>query len=97
MRVDPALRAERFAGDWHAAQGERTARERTGDVAGVARADKRIAALQAGLARDPQVESIIRAKAREPGVTIPERERAAELARAMVIGRDQDRGRDFGR
>ncbi len=95
MRVDPALRAERFAGDWHAVQGERTALTRTGDVAGVARADKRIATLQAGIARDPQMESIVRAKARTPGVTIPERDRAAELARALVIGRD--RGRDFGR
>ena len=97
VRTDPQLRADRFADDWRAAQADHAARTRAGDVAGVARADRRIAALRDGLARDPQVESLIRARVKAPGVTIPERERSAELDRVFAQTRQRDRGHDMGR
>ena len=92
VRADPQLRADRFVDDWRAAQADHAAWTRAEDAAGVTRADRRIAALRDGLARDPQVESLIRARVKEQGVTVADRERSAALDRVFVQARDRDRG-----
>ena len=97
VRTDPQLRADRFADDWRTAQREWSRQVEAGNKAGEKHAEARMTALRDGLARDPQVESLIRARVKEPAVSIPERERSAELARAFVQARDRDRGHDMGR
>ncbi len=67
--------------------------ERAGVHAGAEKLGKRMEGMAGGLQRDPQLESILRARAPELALSM-ERGRSIgqELAQSIAIGRDRDRG-----
>ncbi len=67
--------------------------ERAGDHAGAEKLGKRMEGMAGGLHRDPQFESVLRARAPELALNM-ERGRSIgqELAQSVSIGRDRDRG-----
>ncbi|MBB6229351.1 Ti-type conjugative transfer relaxase TraA [Polymorphobacter multimanifer] len=93
VRLDPELRADRFVKGWQAMQRDRTAREQTGDKDGAERLRGRMEKLAGGLHRDPQLESVLRARAPELALKM-ERGRSIgqELAQSVAIVRERDRG-----
>ncbi|WP_375429236.1 hypothetical protein [uncultured Sphingomonas sp.] len=94
VRTDPEKRAERFVEQWRGTVAERAGLERAGDRAGAERAGRRMAGAAAGLARDPQMELVLKRRAPELGLKIDrDRDVARELTRSLEIGaRDRDRG-----
>ena len=75
VRRDPNLRAGRFIERWRAAEKE-GARERLGELAGE-------------LKRDPQIESVLRARGRVPGEDrLPQLEKTLDIG----LGRSRERG-----
>lgn len=98
VRVDPALRADRFVERWQGLKQERDRLYRAGDMTGREKAGKAMAGMAKSLERDPQVESILRGRTRELGLEIGmERSRdlnlSGELSRDLGIGRDRGMSR----
>ena len=93
VRIDPEKRAGRFVEQWQGMKEARASMERAGDRAGAERLGKRMESIAAGLHRDPQLESVLRARAPELALSM-ERGRSIgqELAQSVSIGRDRDRG-----
>jgi hypothetical protein len=93
VRIDPEKRAGRFVEQWQGMKEARASMERAGDRAGAEKLGKRMESIAGGLHRDPQLESVLRARAPELALSM-ERGRAIgqELARSVSIGRDRDRG-----
>jgi Ti-type conjugative transfer relaxase TraA len=93
VRIDPEKRADRFVEQWQGMKEARASMERAGDRAGAERLGKRMEVIAGGLHRDPQLESVLRARAPELALSI-ERGRSIgqELAQSVAIGRDRDRG-----
>ena len=88
VRADPALRSERFVSDWQGLSAARKQLEQQGDRAGAARVSAKLTELAKGLERDPQVEGLLRGKARELGIDPkPERSVASELTATLARGR----------
>ncbi len=89
VRADPNLRADRFVERWQGLQSHKTGLERTGDRAGAAQAGKALESMATGLGRDPQVEAVLRGRAKELGLgTSPWRDRniGQELAQTLSRG-----------
>lgn len=74
-------------------QRARAGMERSGDRAGAEKLGKRMESIASGLHRDPQLESVLRARAPELALSI-ERGRSIgqELAQSVAIDRNRDRG-----
>ncbi|MDJ0977170.1 MAG: Ti-type conjugative transfer relaxase TraA [Erythrobacter sp.] len=95
VRTDPALRSERFVSDWQGLSTARKQLEQQGDRAGAARVSAKQNELAKGLERDPQVEVVLRGKARELGIDPkPERSIANELTATLT--RERTRAFDMG-
>ncbi|MBB6229153.1 Ti-type conjugative transfer relaxase TraA [Polymorphobacter multimanifer] len=93
VRIDPEKRAGRFMEQWQGMQEARASMERAGDRAGAEKLGKRMESIAGGLHRDPQLESVLRARAPELALSM-ERGRSIgqELARSIQPDRDRDRG-----
>ena len=93
VRIDPEKRAGRFVEQWQGMKEARASMERAGDRAGAEKLGKRMEGIAGGLHRDPQLESVLRARAPELALSM-ERGRSIgqELAQSVAIGRDRDRG-----
>lgn len=95
VRTDPALRTERFVSDWQGLSAARKQLEQQGDRAGAARVSAKQNELAKTLHRDPQVEGLLRGKARELGIDPkPERSIANELT--ATLARERTRAFDMG-
>ena len=93
VRTDPALRSDRFVGDWRSLSAARKQLEQQGDRAGVARLSAKLSELAGSLERDPQLESLLRGKAGELGIAPkPERSIAKELTATLTRERTRDLG-----
>src|SRR3546814_12736603 len=68
VRADPNLRATRFVERWQGLKQERDSLYRAGDMAGRERMGKEMAGMAKSLESDPQVESVLRGRTRQPGV-----------------------------
>lgn len=95
VRVDPALRADRFVERWQQLSQDRDRLYRAGDMAGREKAGKAMAGMAKSLERDPQVESILRGRTRELGLEIG-MERSRDLNLGRELSRDLGIGRDRG-
>lgn len=93
VRIDPEKRADRFVEQWQGMKEARASMERAGDRAGADKLGKRMENMAGGLHRDPQLESVLRARASELALRM-ERGRSIgqELAQSVGQGRDRDRG-----
>jgi len=93
VRIDPEKRAGRFVEQWQGMARDRASLTKTGDRTGAERVRSRMEMLAGGLHRDPQLESVLRARAPELALSM-ERGRSIgqELAQSVSIGRNRDRG-----
>jgi Ti-type conjugative transfer relaxase TraA len=93
VRIDPEKRAGRFVEQWQGMKEARASMELAGDRAGAERLGKRMEGIAGGLHRDPQLESVLRARAPELALSM-ERGRSIgqELAQSIQPSRDRDRG-----
>jgi len=93
VRADPRLRADRFVELWRGLERQRSALHRAGAMTGAGQVKDRMGAMAKSLARDPQVESLLRA--RRPELGLP-----AEMGRSVGQGLSDylgiGRGRGFG-
>jgi Ti-type conjugative transfer relaxase TraA len=93
VRADPRLRADRFVERWQSLERQRSALHRAGDSTGVGQVKDRMGAMAKSLERDPQVESLLRA--RRPELGLP-----AEMGRSVGQGLSDylgiGRGRGLG-
>jgi hypothetical protein len=98
VRIDPEKRAGRFVEQWQGMTEARASMERAGDRAGAEKLGKRMEGIAGGLHRDPQLESVLRARAPELALSM-ERGRSIgqELAQSVTISRDRDRDRGMSR
>ncbi len=93
VRIDPEKRAGRFVEQWQGMKETRASMERAGDRAGAEKLGKRMESIAGGLQRDPQLESVLRARAPELELKMERgRSVANELAQSVTIGRDRDHG-----
>ncbi len=95
VRTDPALRTERFVSDWRGLSTARKQLEQQGDRAGAARVSAKLTELAKGLERDPQVEGLLRGKARELGID-PKPERSIAIELTATLTRERTRSFDMG-
>ncbi|WP_439571926.1 Ti-type conjugative transfer relaxase TraA [Sphingomonas sp.] len=93
VRLDPEKRAGRFVEQWQGMKEARASMERAGDRAGAEKLGKRMEGIAGGLHRDPQLESVLRARAPELALSM-ERGRSIgqELAQSIQPSRDRDHG-----
>jgi Ti-type conjugative transfer relaxase TraA len=70
VRADPRLRADRFVARWQNLDRARTAFENKSDWASATKARSSMGALAKSLERDPQVESLLRNRVRELGLSM---------------------------
>jgi hypothetical protein len=98
VRLDPEKRAGRFVEQWQGMKEAQASMERAGDHAGAEKIGKRMAGIAGGLHHDPQLESVLRARAPELALSL-ERGRSIgqELAQSVTISRDRDRDRGMSR
>src|SRR3546814_6176820 len=82
VRVDPALRADRFVERWQGLSADRDRLYRAGDMSGREKAGQEMAGMAKSLERDPQVESLLRGRSRELGRS---EEHTSELQSLMRI------------
>ena len=90
VRADPRLRADRFVQRWQGLERQRTALHRAGDMTGASQVRERMGAMAKSLERDPQVESLLRARRPELGLH-------AEMGRSVGQSLTQYLGLDRGR
>jgi Ti-type conjugative transfer relaxase TraA len=76
VRADPRLRADRFVERWQGLERQRSALHRAGDMTGAGQVKDRMGAMAKNLERDPQVDSLLRA--RRPELGLP-----AEMGRSV--------------
>ena len=98
VRMDPEKRAGRFVEQWQGMKEARASMERAGDRAGAERLGKRMESIAGSLHRDPQLESVLRARAPELALSM-ERSRSIgqELAQSIQPSRDRDRDHGMSR
>ncbi|WP_010161200.1 Ti-type conjugative transfer relaxase TraA [Sphingomonas sp. PAMC 26617] len=88
IRTNPRRRADRFVDDWKKLDTQRTELERAGDAAGARHVGQRMGAMAKGLERDAQVESLLRQRGHELGISMPQYESMShELQRNLGISR----------
>lgn len=98
VRIDPALRAERFVARWQQLHRERTQLYRAGDMRGMQKATSSMGAMAKSLERDAQMESLLRPRARELGLNIetsltPGRSLGRQLVQYLGLARGRGLGR----
>ncbi len=76
VRADPRLRADRFVERWQGLERQRSDLHRAGDMTGARQVKDRLGAMAESLQRDPQVESLLRPRAPELGLS-------AEMGRSI--------------
>ena len=79
VRADPRLRADRFVERWQGLERQRSTLHRAGDLTGAGQVKDRMGAMAKSLERDPQVDSLLRARRRELGLP-------AEMSRSVGQG-----------
>ena len=93
IRTDPAKRADRFVSDWQRLGQARTTMQRDGDTNSAKRVSGRMADMAKSLERDPQVESLLRNRARELGI---DKDIARDLSRELAASVSFERTRSIG-
>ncbi len=93
IRFDPAQRADRFVSDWQRLGQSRLTMHRDGDVNGARLVSERMVSMAKGLERDPQVESLLRNRTRELGIS---KETTRELSRDLAASVSFERTRSIG-
>jgi len=93
VRADPVRRADRFVERWQGLERQRSSLLRADDMTGAGQIKDRMGATAKGLERDPQVESLLRA--RKPELGLP-----ADMGRSVSRGLSDylgiGRGRGLG-
>ena len=93
IRIDPAMRADRFVSDWQRLGQARTTMQRDGNTDSAKRVSGRMADMAKGLERDPQVESLLRNRTRELGI---DKDIARDLSRELAASVSFERTRSIG-
>jgi Ti-type conjugative transfer relaxase TraA len=93
IRADPAQRASHFVSDWQRLGRARDALMRQGNVSGASGVSRQMAGMAKSLERDPQMESLLRARTRELGLSIePSRDLARDLTASLTMNRSRTLG-----
>ena len=95
IRLDPALRAERFVGDWRQLEAHRTQLREQGDEAGARRLAAQMRGMAKGLERDPELEVQLRDKVKELGLE-QRSERSLQQELAYTLGKERTRPFEIG-
>ena len=93
IRLDPAKRADRFVSDWQRLSHTRETMLRDGDKSGASRVSGHMAGMAKGLERDAQVDSLLRNRTRELGLSM---ETTRDLSRELSASVTMDRTRSLG-
>jgi hypothetical protein len=93
LRSNPERRAERFIGEWQKLSREREVHRFNADEAGIRRAEAGMTAMGKQLQRDPQLESLLRPRARELGIQSGS---GGSLSHTIQDWLDRSRRRDIG-
>ena len=87
IRTDPKLRADRFVETWRALDRQRAEFFRRADWKSEQNIRNSMAAFARGLERDPQVESLLRNRHRELGLSMPSRSIGHDRMEHLGLGR----------
>jgi Ti-type conjugative transfer relaxase TraA len=89
VRRDPALRAERFVESWTRLKAQHAELSGWRNTEARRKVEARMKGLAGGLARDPQVESVLAGRRRELGLSpgAPARSLVQDLTRSLSLGR----------
>jgi hypothetical protein len=90
VRRDPQLRAERFVENWTRLKTQHTELSGWQNADARRKVEARMKGLAEGLARDPQVESVLAGRRRELGLSpgaVPGRSLVQDLTRSLGLGR----------
>jgi len=93
VRADPRLRADRFVERWQCLERQRADLHRAGDTTGVRQVKDRLGAMAQSLQRDPQVESLLRPRAPELGLSA---EMGRSIGQSLSAYLGLGRGRGLG-
>lgn len=91
VRTDPHLRADRFVERWQGLRAEHDRHSRAGNMAEGEKSSKVMENMAKSLERDPQMEAVLRGRARELGLEIGMRQ-DHNLSRELRLGLGRDRG-----
>ena len=95
LRTSPSLRAERFVNDWVAMKAQHRQLGAGVEAAGARKAlEARMSKLAGGLKRDPQLESLVKTRAKALGVSPGQRQ---DLGQALVDGLRLGRSKGLSR
>lgn len=95
IRTDPDKRADRFVEDWRQLGRHREELHHDGDFRGARKVSEQMAGMAKSLERDAQVESILRGRKQELGISF-ETGRQLSHDLASSVGIEMGRGRDLG-
>jgi hypothetical protein len=90
VRRDPQLRAERFVESWTRLKTQHAELSGWQNADAHRKVEARMKGLAGGLARDPQVESVLAGRRRELGLSpgnMPGRNLVQDLTRSLSLGR----------
>jgi Ti-type conjugative transfer relaxase TraA len=93
IRADPAQRASRFVSDWQRLGRARDALMRQGNVSGASDVSRQMAGMAKSLERDPQMESLLRGRSRELGMSM---DLGRDLTRDLTASLTMKRSRTLG-
>jgi Ti-type conjugative transfer relaxase TraA len=93
VRADPRLRADRFVERWQGLERQRSDLHRAGDMTGARQVKDRLGAMAESLQRDPQVESLLRPRAPELGLSA---EMGRSIGQSLSAYLGLGRGRGLG-
>ncbi len=91
VRTDPHLRADRFVERWQSLGAERDRHSRAGNRTEGEKSSKIMENMAKSLERDPQMEAVLRGRARELGLEVGIRQER-NLSRELGLGLGRDRG-----
>lgn len=91
VRADPRLRADRFVERWQGLERQRSALHRAGDMSGAGQVKERLGDMAKSLQRDPQMESLLRGRRAELGLS-PEIGRSVGQGLIEYLGIGRGRG-----
>ena len=91
VRADPHLRADSFVERWQSLRAERDRHSRAGNIAEGEKSSKIMENMAKSLERDPQMEAVLRARARELGLERGMRQ-DRDLSRELRLGLGRARG-----
>ncbi len=93
LRADPRMRADRFVERWQKFDSQRLHAYRAGDDQAMCRVRDSMGAMAKSLERDPQMESLLRARKIELGIGI---DMGRSISRDLMTSIGFDRGRGLG-